>query len=111
MKEEAIKDINQPDRPGVNRKTKLNALKIYEDKEKNIKDIIADRESIVQKSLETEIERLHSETQWNSILEEERLAMEEEKHQLIIKEKKIQYKCMQLESRQKDYVSIFIKTI
>jgi hypothetical protein len=99
-----------PNRPGINRDSKIVAMQTYQEKEKQISEILDAQEQLSNKSLATEKERVEVETEWGDAhMQKENVNTEEEIRKFEQLEQKYEYQLMELENKQKDYVSNKIK--
>ncbi|XP_058447196.1 ubiquitin carboxyl-terminal hydrolase 8 [Malaya genurostris] len=104
MKEDSFS--SQPDRPIIDRNSKAAALHTYEAKAKPINEILDEQEKLMDKSAKNEKELFSTVVKLEQVHDvEEKTVDDEEKRQLREKATQLHYMLMQMENKQKDYIS------
>lgn len=93
-------------RPTIDRKSKAAALKTYDEKQKML-DLLQEQEALVEKVLENERKRLEAENDWQSVSKQVKQMDGTDQNEILkSREQELLYNIMQLESKERDYVSL-----
>lgn len=102
MKDDSFGSKPQPNRPAVDRNSKLAALHVYESKSKPITELLEEQEKLMDKSIQNEREMLSTENVLKQIHDNQENVMDDnEKFEEI---STLKYQLMQMEDKQKEFV-------
>lgn len=102
MKDDSFGSKPQPNRPAVDRNSKVAALHVYESKSKPITELLEEQEKLMDKSIQNEREMLSTENVLKQIHDNQENVMDDnEKFEEI---STLKYQLMQMEDKQKEFV-------
>uniref|UniRef100_A0A8D8HMY5 Ubiquitin carboxyl-terminal hydrolase n=1 Tax=Culex pipiens TaxID=7175 RepID=A0A8D8HMY5_CULPI len=103
MKDDSFGSKPQPNRPAVDRNSKLAALHVYESKSKPITELLEEQEKLMDKSIQNEREMLSTENVLKQIHDNQENVMDDnEKFEEI---STLKYQLMQMEDKQKEFIA------
>lgn len=104
---------SQPDRPVVDRNSKAAALHVYGTKNMQKDEILSEHEKIMDRSIQNEREMLTAEQKLKQIHEnQEQTANDQEQNELLMEKcTELKHRLMEMEDRQKEYVSMKKDTV